>query len=205
MTELRQALDDINAIRSQVARGTQFRGYGPLSIASSGVLAMVVAAAQVHWAPASGHNLKFFLSIWISTAAVAVLLSAFETIVRVRRVHFGLALEMIQAAVEQFLPCVAVGMLLTVVLMRIAPQDSWMLPGLWAVIFSLGVFASCRFLPRQMFAVGAWYLGAGLICLLIAAGSHALLPWAMGISFGVGQLLVAAVLRFGFEDAIEES
>ena len=31
MTELRQALDDINAIRSQVARGTQFRGYGPVS------------------------------------------------------------------------------------------------------------------------------------------------------------------------------
>src|SRR3984885_5684492 len=154
MTELRQALDGINAIRSQVARGTQFRGYGPRSIASSGVLAMVVAAAQARWAPASEHNLRFFLLIWISTAAVAVLLSAFETIVRVRRVHFGLALEMIQAAVEQFLPCVVVGMLLTVVLMRIAPQDSWMLPGLWSGVFSLGVFASCRFLPRQMSGAG---------------------------------------------------
>jgi hypothetical protein len=112
---------------------------------------------------------------------------------------------MIQAAVEQFLPCVVVGMVLTVVLMRIAPQDAWMLPGLWAVLFSLGIFASCRFLPRQMFAVGAWYLAAGLVCLLVAANHHALLPWGMGISFGVGQLLVAAVLRFGFEDLLEES
>jgi hypothetical protein len=205
MTELRQALDDINAIRSQVARGTQFRGYGPLSVAATGILAMLVAAAQTRWAPASEHNLKFFLSIWISTAAVAVLLSALETLFRVRRVHHGLALEMIQAAVEQFLPCVVVGSLLTVVLMRIAPQDSWMLPGLWSVVFSLGIFSSCRFLPRQMFAVGAWYLAAGLVCLLVAAGHHALLPWAMGISFGVGQLLVAAVLRFGFEDALEEN
>jgi hypothetical protein len=98
-----------------------------------------------------------------------------------------------------------VGLLLTVVLMRVAPQDSWMLPGLWAVIFSLGVFASCRFLPRQMFAVGAWYLAAGLVALWIAAGHHALLPWAMGISFGVGQLLVAAVLHFGFKDTVEEN
>ena len=98
-----------------------------------------------------------------------------------------------------------VGSLLTVVLMRIAPQDSWMLPGLWSVVFSLGIFSSCRFLPRQMFAVGAWYLGAGLVCLLVAAGHHTLLPWAMGISFGVGQLLVAAVLRFGFEDVLEET
>jgi len=205
MTELRQALDDINAIRSQVARGTQFRGYGPVSVASSGVLALAVAAAQARWVQSSEHDLRVFLLVWISTAAVALSLSALETVFRVRRVHSGLALEMIQAAAEQFLPCIVVGLLLTVALMRVAPQDSWMLPGLWAVIFSLGVFASCRFLPRQMFAVGAWYLGAGLVCLFIAAGHHALLPWAMGIPFGVGQLLVAAVLHFGFEDTVEES
>jgi hypothetical protein len=205
MTELRQALDDINAIRSQVARGTQFRGYGPLSIASSGILALAVAAAQARWAQSSEHDLPQFLLIWISTAAVAVVLSALETVFRVRRVHSGLALPMIQAAAEQFLPCIVVGLLVTVVLARVAPQDSWLLPGLWAVIFSLGVFAACRFLPRQMFAVGAWYLAAGLGSLLIAAGHHVLLPWAMGISFGVGQLLVAAVLYFGFEDAVEES
>jgi hypothetical protein len=205
MTELRRALKDINAIRRQVAQGTQFRGYGPLSIACSGILAMVVAAAQTRWVAASEHNVRLFLSIWISTAAVAVLLSTLQTLFRVQRVHHGLGFEMIKAAVEQFLPCVLAGSLLTVVLVRMAPQDSWMLPGLWAVLFSLGIFASCRFLPRQMFAVGAWYLAAGLVSLVIAAGNHALLPWAMGISFGVGQLLVAAVLRFGFEDAIEES
>lgn len=205
MTELRQALDDISAIRTQVARGTQFRGYGPLSVALSGVLALLVAAAQSHWVAHSNQGLKAFLDVWIATAAVAVFLSALETIFRARRVHSGLALEMIQAAAEQFLPCVVVGLLLTVVLLRIAPQDSWMLPGLWEVIFSLGVFASCRFLPRQMFGVGAWYLAAGLVCLLVASGHHALSPWAMGIPFGIGQLLVAAVLRYGFEDAIEES
>jgi len=205
MTELRQALDDISAIRTQVARGTQFRGYGPLSVASSGVLALLVAAAQSHWMAHSNQGLKAFLDVWIATAAVAVFLSALETIFRARRVHSGLALEMIQAAAEQFLPCVVVGLLLTVVLLRIAPQDSWMLPGLWEVIFSLGVFASCRFLPRQMFGVGAWYLAAGLVCLLVASGHHALSPWAMGIPFGIGQLLVAAVLCYGFEDAIEES
>jgi hypothetical protein len=205
MTELRQALDDISAIRTQVARGTQFRGYGPLSVASSGVLALLVAGAENRWMAGANYGLKSFLGVWIATAAVSVLLSALETIFRARRVHSGLAMEMIQAAAEQFLPCIVVGILLTVVLMRIAPQDSWMLPGLWEVMFSLGVFASCRFLPRQMFGVGAWYLAAGLVCLLVASGHHALSPWAMGIPFGIGQLLVAAVLRYGFEDAIEES
>jgi len=34
MTDLSQALAEISAIRAQVARGTQFRGYGPASIAA---------------------------------------------------------------------------------------------------------------------------------------------------------------------------
>lgn len=203
MLELRQALEDISAIRSQVARGTQFRGYGPLSVASSGILALGVAAAQSRW-PTDG-NIKVFLLVWISTAAVAVFLAALETIVRVRRVHSGMAMEMIQAAVEQFLPCIVVGILLTVVMLRVAPEASWMLPGLWAVMFSLGVFASCPFLPRQMFAVGAWYLAAGLVCLLLSGSHRALSPWAMGIPFGVGQLLVAAVLRYGYEETGADS
>ena len=93
--------------------------------------------------------------------------------------------------------------MLAVVLIRCAPQNLWMLPGLWQVVFSLGVFASCRFLPRQMFAVGVWYLAAGLFCLAAGSTSRALSPWMMGIPFGVGQLLVAAVLQFGYGEPLE--
>jgi len=89
-------------------------------------------------------------------------------------------------------------------LLRAAPREVWLLPGLWALVFSLGVFASCRFLPRQTFAVGVWYLVAGLTCLLVQSGSRTFLPWTMGISFGVGQLLVALVLQYGFGNTIEE-
>ncbi len=112
---------------------------------------------------------------------------------------------MIHSAVEQFLPAVIVGMLLTVVLARVAPQELWMLPGLWALLFSLGVFASCRFLPRLTFGVGVWYLVAGLTCLVAQSGPRTVSPWSMGITFGFGQLLVAAVLQFGFENTIEET
>jgi hypothetical protein len=107
---------------------------------------------------------------------------------------------MIRSAVEQFLPAAIVGLLLTGVMLLAAPKEVWMLPGLWELIFSLGVFASCRFLPRQMFAVGLWYLVCGLTCLMMASGPRVLSPWEMGIPFGVGQLLVAAVLRYGFEE-----
>ena len=200
MTDLTQALAEISEIRAQVARGTQFRGYGPASTAVSGTLALIVAGAQAVWMKEGGRDVLPFLAVWVATAAVSVALAAFETIVRSRRVHSGFAAEMIQSAVEQFLPATIVGLLLTGVMLLAAPKELWMLPGLWELIFSLGVFASCRFLPRQMFAVGLWYLVCGLVCLMMASGPRSLSPWEMGIPFGVGQLLVAAVLRYGFEE-----
>jgi len=204
MKELQQALSEIHCIRTQVAHGTEFRGYGPASIAASGILALLVAAAQAQWmAKSSKADLTIWLGVWAGTAVVSVFLTGLETFARARRVHLGFAREMVQSAVAQFLPAVMVGFLLTVVMMRVAPEECWMLPGLWELIFSLGVFASCRFLPRQMFAVGVWYLAAGLFCLVAGSATHALSPWTMGIPFGVGQLLVAAVLQFRYGEPLE--
>ena len=85
---------------------------------------------------------------------------------------------------------------MTLALIRFAPQCLWMSPGLWQITFGLGVFASCRFLPRAMLIVGVWYLASGLAALALAQGSLAFTPWTMGIGFGVGQTLVALVLRY---------
>jgi hypothetical protein len=202
MKDVNQALSEIRSIRNQMARSTEFRGYGPISIAFSGVLAVATAIFQSSM-PAADATFFGAFGIWVGTACVAVLLSGIETVARAQRVHSGLASEMIHSAIEQFVPALVVGLLLTVVLMRAAPDARWMLPGLWEVLFSLGVFASCRFLPKQMFGVGVWYLAAGLCCLTLCGSNKAFSPWAMGIPFGVGQLLVAAVLQFGFGDEIE--
>ena len=61
-------------------------------------------------------------------------------------------------------------------------------------MFSLGFFASCRSLPRPMFAVAVWYLATGLASLAFANGAQAFSPWAMALPFGLGQLLMAAIL-----------
>jgi hypothetical protein len=204
VNDLRQALAEINAIRAQVARDTQFRGYGPVSVAASGILALLVAALQSRIV-SDARDFSTFLIIWVATAAIAIALTATEAIGRARRAHHDLANEMIQSAVEQFLPALVVGVLLTGVLAWAAPRELWMLPGLWQLLFSLGVFASCRFLPRAMRGVGVWYLVAGLICLVVQSGSKAFSPWTMGIPFGIGQLLVAFVLQYGFERSSEDA
>jgi hypothetical protein len=134
-----------------------------------------------------------YLALWVGMAALAVILTGAEMLARTRRIHGGFADDMLYAAVEQFIPAGVAGTLLTVVLYRFAPDALWMLPGLWQVVFSLGVFASCRSLPRGMFAVGVWYLAAGLATLALAA-SAPFAALAMTVPFGAGQFLMAFVL-----------
>ena len=205
MRNLNEALAQISAIRSEIARGTEFHGYGPASVATSGLIALLVAAAQAHWLKIASHDFRSYFVVWIATAAVSLILTGIETVLRARRVHSSFASEMIYRAAEQFLPALAAGLLLSVVVIRFAPHGVWMLPGLWQVIFSLGVFASCRFLPRQMFLVGMWYLACGLICIAAGSEDSLLSPWLMGIPFGIGQLLVASVLRFGYREEHERT
>jgi hypothetical protein len=45
-------------------------------------------------------------------------------------------------------------------------------------------------------AVPVWYLACGLGCLAFAGGEAAFSPWAMGLPFGVGQLLAAALIFY---------
>ena len=100
MADLNKALAQIQAIRGQVARGSEFRGYGAETVAATGVLAMVAAVLQTVAVKNPAANMLGYLALWVSTAAVAVLVTGFQTITRTRRVHSGLARQMIFSAAE---------------------------------------------------------------------------------------------------------
>ncbi len=204
MNDLHKALGDISSIRRQVAHSTEFRGYGPATLAATGLIALSAAAIQSRFVSDPANHIGSYLSIWITSAILSACLTGAQMYTRSRRIHSNMSDEMIRMAVEQFLPSVGAGFLITVVLLRCAPTALWMLPGIWLVVFSLGVFASCRFLPRPMFAVGFWYMFAGLLGLAWGDG-RALSPWTMGLSYGIGQFMAAAILYFAAKEDTHES
>lgn len=204
MDHLNKALLDIRNIRAQMALSTQFRGYGPATLAATSFIALTAAALQSIWIPDALHSASVYLGIWIATAVVSASLISAQMFARSHRIHSGMAQEMIRMAIEQFLPAVGAGGLTTFVIARFAPAALWMLPGLWQVIFSLGIFSSCRFLPKLTMACGAWYLVTGLYCLSLA-DVRALSPWVMGIPYGIGQFLVAAILFFNAPENADEA
>jgi hypothetical protein len=200
MSDLDKALADILAIRSQIAAGTAFRGYGPATIAVTGGLALLTAVAQGVWLDDPTHAPVLFFTTWAVTALVSAIMIWIEMRARSHRHHGGLADAMLFQAVEQFLPASVAGALLGVLLWKFAPETLWMLPGLWQVIVALGIFASIGSLPRAVAFAGAWYFVAGFAGLLIASQTHGLSPWTMGLPFVAGQLLMAAILHFATGD-----
>ena len=118
LRDLDQALAEISAIRSQIARSVVFRGYGPATLATTGLLAFVAAGAQAAFLDDPARHVSTYLALWAGTALVCAGLVGLEMITRTRRVHGPLAQEMLWTAVEQFVPAAAAGGFFTLVLPR---------------------------------------------------------------------------------------
>jgi len=193
MDELRRALNDISNIRNQIADVQLFRGFGPMVIGATGGLALGLSALQVNVQQSA------VLTPWIALAFVCVALIGVEMLALSKRKHGGKANELLWAVIQRFLPCLAAGAAIGWIIISQAPVLSWILPGLWQILIALGLFAATTMLPRNVIYAAAWYLVSGLLVLLMSAQSMALTPWAMGIPFGVGQILLAGLLHWAPE------
>src|ERR1700747_2783069 len=129
MRDLDKALADIVAIRSQIAAGTAFRGYGPATMAATGAAALITAILQsLFISDPTGPPVIFFCG-WAIAAALSGVMIWIEMRARSQRHHSGLADAMIHQAIEQFLPAGVAGVLLAAMLWKFAPETLLMLPG----------------------------------------------------------------------------
>jgi len=204
MRELNKALADILEIRAQIAQGTSFRGFGPTTIAATGAIGLLTAALQAVRPDILADSATRFVLCWLAAAVICVVAVRIEMQGRSRRLHSHLADTMINQAIEQFMPAAAAALFLPLFLLRFVPDAIWLMPGLWQLLVSLGIFASVRSLPRSMALAGGWYFVSGFACLFWASTSHALSPWMMGAPFFLGQMLMAAILHFSSQGSHEE-
>jgi hypothetical protein len=200
MADLNQALVDIRSIRRQVAQTTEFRGYGLATLFATAIMALLSGVTQARWLPEPAAHPARYVALWLTTGFICAALIATQMLTRASRIHSGMADEMVRMAVAQFLPAAVAGAILPFVMLRVSPEVFWILPGLWQIIFSLGVFASCRCLPRPMILAGVWFLVTGLACVSLG-DIRSLAPATMSGAFAVGMALVGAIHYFSSREA----
>ncbi|MBX3462804.1 MAG: hypothetical protein KF830_06510 [Planctomycetes bacterium] len=196
---LRDAIDQIAAIRSQLAATERLHSLRAVPVALSGVLALAAAVGQTVWVDAPLAAPRRYLLLWGGTALVSGLAAAAVVVHRVQRNPSALGAANARIAAGQFAPCLLVGAVVTWFVLARLPEQLWLLPGLWQLLFGLGNLAAHRLLPSPAALVGALYLATGTCCLWFE--QRALDPWAMGLPFAAGQLGLAAILWWENERA----
>jgi hypothetical protein len=197
MTEYSRALEQIAEIHEHLAKTEVYRGWRSLPVASSAVVGLAAAA----WQSASAKPLDAwsFTIFWLAVGIVALVIGCSEIVW-----HYAMRAtpgerRRSRAVVGQFLPALVAGALATPAVIEVNPSLVKLLPGLWALLFGVAVFAARPFVPRASGWVALYYFAAGLFLLWRAPSVEALSPWAVGVTFGVGQLFAAAALYWSVE------
>ncbi len=195
---IEQALEDLAEIRSSLNRAETFRGYRSASIMATSAMAWIGCLLQARWVPSESTELGDFLNYWIRIGLFCAVLGFGEVLVRYWR-SGPMFRHMTRSAVGPMIPALLSGLALTVVIAWSAPEVGWMLPGLWSIVYGLGVAASARCLPKLVSLVALYFVLCGLVCIALSARGWAYSPWLMGVSFGGGQCMAAAVLYWSLE------
>lgn len=194
--DVSRALSQIAEIHQQIAKGELYRGYRPLPVAASGLIGIVAASLQPRDLPV--RDPVAFVWYWCAVAALAGLVGASEIAYNYVR-EDDADRRRTRRVVGQFLPSMVGAAAITASFVHLSDTLIPLLPGLWAICFGIGVFASRPYLPRASGFVALFYYAAGIALLWQARGPGSLHGWWIGATFGIGQLLAALVLYWHVE------
>jgi hypothetical protein len=195
--DLSRALGQLADIHQQIAKAEIYRGYRSLPIAASGLIGLVAAWAQT---PALGASDPIgFVLYWAAIAGCAGFVGASEIIYNYVVHDDRITRRRTRQVVGQFLPSLLAGVAITISFVHLSAALVPLLPGLWAICFGIGTFASRPYLPRASGWVALFYYAAGMVLLWLARGPEPLSGWWVGGTFGTGQLLAALVLYWNLE------
>jgi hypothetical protein len=196
MPEFSRALEQIAEIHEQLAKTEVYRGWRSLPVACSGLVGFAAAAA---WPAARAFDPWSFTAYWLLVGVTALVIGCSEIVWRYAARATPGERRRSRQVVGQFLPALVAGAVVTGGVVRINPALATLLPGVWSLFFGVAILAARPFLPRASGWVALYYEIAGLVLLWTAPASGTVSPWAVGITFGVGQMFAAAVLYWSVE------
>lgn len=191
--DVREAISQISEIHHHLSKSEVFRGYKPVMLLVIGCLALGFGLIQYFFL--QPFIVEALPIPWLFFAAGIIVLEGVN-ILRHYLSHPGGSQQRLTLRIlVQFIPVLAAGLCITMVFLFRLGDFAAYLPGIWMLLFAVGVFSMLPFLPSAIYLVGIFYFVMGGISLYVLPKDLELLPLLMGGAFGFGHILSALVLN----------
>jgi hypothetical protein len=179
-----RAMDDLRYIRRTMERAGSFTalpGWGGVAMGVTALFAALVGSRQ----PTPGA----WLTVWLATAVVAVLIAAGTLMLKARRAGVPLGTGPGRKFLLSFLPPVGAAAVLTAALY--AHGAVALLPGLWLLSYGAAVVTAGTFSVRVVPLMGVGFMALGALALASPAawGDAWLAAGFGGLHVGFGLLI----------------
>jgi hypothetical protein len=184
-----RAMDNLSFIRSTMERATAFTavpGWGGVAMGATALAATAVAhgrATREEW-----------LAAWLAASVLALAIGGWSMLVKARRAGTSVFSYSGRRFVLSYVPPLAVGGLLTLVLVRAGLYSA--LPGTWLLLYGTGVVTGGAFSVRVVPIMGLCFMALGAVALLAPPAWGA---WLMPAGFGGLHIIFGLIIarRYG--------
>ena len=168
------AMDHLRYIREPMEGAAGFTavpGFGGIAMGATALFAALVAAGQ----PTTGS----WLAVWLAEGALALAIGVFSLARKARSVQIPLLSRPGRKFALGLFPPMLAAALLTLVLYRAGLPA--LLPGVWLLMYGVGVVAGGAFSVRVVPAMGLCFVGLGAVALFSPIGWG---NWLLAAGFG---------------------
>ena len=168
-----RALEELRFIRETMERSAAFTavpGWGQTIIGATALVAALIAARQT--------QASAWVGIWLGEAWLALAIAILAMYRKSERAGLPLLSGPARKFALGFLPPLAAGMVMTLLLYRAGLTHS--LPGTWALLYGAAVVSGGALSAAIVPAMGVCFMTSGVLALLAPAWGN----WIMAASFG---------------------
>jgi hypothetical protein len=182
-------MDNLSFIRSTMERATAFTavpGWGGVAMGLTALAAAPLAGTRA----TAGE----WLAVWLGASVLALTIGGWSMAVKARRAGTSVFSYSGRRFVLSYVPPLAVGGLLTLVLVRADLYPA--LPGTWLLLYGTGVVTGGAFSVRVVPIMGLCFMTFGAVALLAPPAWGA---WLMAAGFGGLHIIFGLIIarRYG--------
>jgi hypothetical protein len=184
-----RAMDNLSFIRSTMERATAFTAVPGWGGVAMGITALVATVLAFH-----SPSIRQWLAVWLSASALAFAIGGWAMVMKARRAGTTVFSYSGRRFVLSYIPPLAVGALLTLVLVRAGLYSA--LPGTWLLLYGTGVVTGGAFSVRVIPIMGFCFMALGTIALLAPPSWS---EWLLAAGFGGLHIVFGLIIarRYG--------